>query len=67
LVGGIGVDRGVDRFQIPGDLFALTPGDVLQRVADQMHDAGLHRGLGKDRLDCLGKPFEAVHAADQDV
>jgi hypothetical protein len=32
-----------------------------------MHDARLHRGLWEDRLDRLGEPLKAVHAADEDV
>ena len=32
-----------------------------------MHDAGLHRRLGEDRLDRFGEALEAVDAADQDV
>jgi hypothetical protein len=67
LLGGVGVDRGIDRFQIAGDLLALAPRHVFQGVAQEVHDACLHGGVGEDRLDRFRAPFEAVHAADQDV
>jgi hypothetical protein len=61
------VNRGVDRAQVLGDLVVLAAGDVFEAVADEVHDAGLHQRLREHRLDGLGEPFEAVHAADQDV
>ena len=66
-LGGVGVDGGVDRLQIPGDLLALAPRDVLQRRADQMHDTRLDRRAREDRLDRLREPLQTVDAADQDV
>ena len=58
---------GVDRFEVAGDLLALAPRDVFEAVADQVHDARLHDGLGEDRLDRLREALQAVDAADQDV
>src|SRR5229473_4774930 len=36
-------------------------------IRDQMHDAGLHQGLGKHRGDRLGKALEPIDHRDQDV
>jgi hypothetical protein len=66
-LGLLGVDGGVDRLEVAGDLLALAPRDVLQRGADEMHDARLHRGSREDRLDRVGKAGQPVDAADQDV
>ena len=66
-LGGVGVDGGVDRFEVAGDLLALAPRHVAQAVADEVNDARLHHGLREDRLDRLGEPFEPVDAGDQDV
>jgi len=50
------------------DRLAILPGHEGQAVADQMYDAGLddHR-FGKDAVDRLGKPLQAVDDGDQDV
>jgi hypothetical protein len=37
---GIGVEGGVDRLEVPGDLFALPARHVLEAVANQMHVMG---------------------------
>jgi hypothetical protein len=66
-LGSVGVDRGVDRLEVAGELLALAARHVPQAQADEVHDARLHRGFGEDRLDRLGDAFEPVHAADQDV
>jgi hypothetical protein len=66
-LGGVGVERGVDRLEIAGDPLALAARHVLQAVADEVHHARLHHGLGEDRLDRLGEPLQAVDAADEDV
>lgn len=39
----------------------------LERMADEMHDASLNDGLGKDGVDRLGKALQAVDDGDQDV
>ena len=57
LVGVIGVDRGVDRLEVPGDVGELAAGHVFQAVADEVHDARLHRGLGKTASIASGKPL----------
>ena len=36
-LGLVGVDGGVDRLEVAGDLLALAAGHVLQDVADQVH------------------------------
>ena len=66
-LGGVSVDRGVDRFEIARDLLTLAARHVLEAVANEVHDAGLDGGLGEDRLDRLGEALEPVDAADQDV
>ena len=63
----VGVDRGVDRAQVLDDLLVLAARDVLEAGADEVHDAGLHRGGGKHRFDRLREAGETVDAADQDV
>src|SRR4051794_18970748 len=63
-LGGVGVDGGVDRFEVAGDLLALAPRQVAQRVADEVHDACLDGGLGEDRLDRLG---EALRPSTQQI
>jgi site-specific DNA recombinase len=35
--------------------------------SDGVHDAQLHLGLGKDRLDSFGKAFQAIHTGDENV
>jgi hypothetical protein len=66
-LGGVGIDGCVDRLEVPGDLFALPSGDVLEAVADRVHHACLHDGRREDRLDRLGEPGQPVDTADQDV
>ncbi len=36
-LGVIGVDRGVDRFEVAGDLLTLPARHIFQRRADQVH------------------------------
>jgi hypothetical protein len=51
--GHLGVDRGVNRAQIPRQLVPVLALDVAEGVADQVQDAGLHlreRPCGRDRL-----------------
>jgi hypothetical protein len=42
-------------------------GDEAERLADQVHDAGLHLGLREDGLDRFREALQPVDAADQDV
>jgi hypothetical protein len=66
-MGGVGVDRGVDRPQVAGDLLALAPRHVLQAQADQVDDACLDGRAREDRLDRVGETLQAVDATDEDV
>jgi hypothetical protein len=66
-VGRVGVDRGVDRFQVAGDAGELAAWHVFEAVANQVHDAGLHRRGGEHRLDRFRKPLQAIDAGDEDV
>src|SRR5512136_1983301 len=59
--------RLVDRLQVFGHLFTLFPGHVIQAVAHHVDDTELNLGFRKNRLDCLGKTLEAVHAGDEDI
>ena len=63
----VGVDGGVDRPEVAGDLLAFAAGDVAEAVPDQVDDAGLHPRLGEHRFDRFGEPLEPVDAGDQDV
>ena len=65
--GRVRVDGGVDRLQVFGDGAPVLVRHEAQRLADQVHDAGLHPGLREDRFDRLGEALEPVDAADQDV
>src|ERR1700689_2099973 len=57
----------VDFAQLGDDGLPVFPGRKIQRIADQMNDAGLNRGLRKDGLDRLRKALQAVDHGDQDV
>jgi hypothetical protein len=61
------VDRGVDRPQVLCDLLVVAARHVAEAVADQVHDAGLHRRGREDRLARFGESLEPVDAGDQDV
>lgn len=47
----------IDRLAGHGDGLALLPGGKPHRVADQVHNAGLHHGVGEDRRDGFREPF----------
>jgi len=64
---GIGINGPVNVLESCGDRLAVFPGDEIETVAQQMHDAGLHRRLRKDGGNRIGKPFEAVDDGDQDI
>lgn len=61
------VGRGIDRLEISGDLGPVLSGRELERVADQVDDAGLHRRelpRGRDRL---RQPLQPVTDDNADV
>jgi hypothetical protein len=60
-------DGAVDRAQVVRDLPAVLVGHEPERLADQMHDPGLHPGVWEDGLDRLGEALQPVDATDQDV
>ena len=62
--GGVGVDRLVDRLQVPAQLVPVLPGREPERVADQMDQAGLHDRGRPDRVHTVGQAFQTV--ADQE-
>ena len=65
---GLGEGRGlVHGLQGPGDGVPVLPGGVLEAVAHQVHDAGLHDRLPPHRVHRLGQPLEAVAHHHQDV
>jgi hypothetical protein len=53
---------GVDRLEILGDRCPVPPGGVAKRVAQQVHDAGLHDGLVPHGVHRVGQALEAVTA-----
>lgn len=57
---GLGVHRPVDVLQGRGHGFAVFPGDKVQRMAQQMNDAGLHQGFGEHGADGIGEAFQPV-------
>ncbi len=42
-------------FEGGGDQLTVLPAGVIQAVAHQMHDAGLHRRFREDHVDGLGQ------------
>ena len=67
LAGGIGVGRRVDAPQLRGAALALPPGEIAQRLADEMDDAGLVDRLREDGVDRLGEAGQAVGADEEHV
>jgi hypothetical protein len=63
----IGIDRGVDRPQVLGDLVIAFARHVFQARSDLMNKACLDGGGREDRLDCLRESFEPVNTGDEDV
>jgi hypothetical protein len=59
LPGG-GVLGPVDLLQRRRDSLAVLVGNEVQRIADQVNDAGLNLGLRKHRGDCVRKTFQAM-------
>ncbi len=59
--------RGVDRSDRGGHRLAVLPARVVQRIADQVYDAGLHGGLREHAADRLGQPLQAIYHRDQNV
>ena len=57
----------VDIFQGRGHRLAVFVGYEVQRVPQQVHDAGLHRGFGEHGSDRLWKALQPVDDGDQDV
>jgi len=53
LAAGLGVCGAVDFAQLGDDGLPVFPGRKIQRIADQMNDAGLNRGLRKDGLEAI--------------
>ena len=49
------------------DSLAVLVGNEVQRIADQVNDAGLDLGLWKHRGDRLRKALQAIDDGDQDV
>lgn len=59
--------RCVDRAQISGHFVPVLAGGIAERVADQVHDAGLDDSELPDRGDGLGQALEPVADRDADV
>ena len=67
LAAGVGVSGAIDFAEFGDDGFAVLPGHEIQRIADEMDDAGLNRDLRKDRLDRLREALQAIDDGDQDI
>ncbi len=67
LLGPLRALRLVDGLERVRQLPALLVRRARQRMAHQVHDAGLHRGLRKRRLQGLGKALQSIHHRDQNV
>jgi len=65
--GRVGVDGGVDGLDVPGDLGPVPLRGVLERVPDQVDDAGLHDGLVEHGVDALRHALEPVADQVEDV
>jgi hypothetical protein len=65
--GRLGRLRAVDLAEPGGHRLAVLPGAEVERVADEMNDAGLHDRLGEGRVDRFGKTLQTVDDRDQDV
>ena len=46
---------------------AILVGHEVQRMPQQVHNAGLHRGVGEDSPDRFWEALEPVHDGHQDV
>src|SRR6266508_3897105 len=67
LSGGVGVGGGVDPSELAGAALAFPPGEVAQRLPDQVDDAGLVDRLREDSVDRLRETGEAVRADEEHV
>src|SRR3974390_1869308 len=65
--GGLGIGRSVDRSKLAGDLLTFLPRGKLHRIADQMHDAGLHDGVRENRGNRLWEALQTIDDGDQDI
>lgn len=45
----------------------FLPANIIETVADHVHDAGLNAGLGEHCVDRLGETLEAIDDGDEDV
>src|SRR6266566_2388174 len=63
----VGVGGGVDAAQFAGAALAFLPGEVAQRLADEVDDAGLVDAQGEDGVDRLREAGEAVGADEEHV
>lgn len=57
----------VDRLDPGSQRLAVLPASQVQRISDQMHDAGLDLGGRIDRLDRFGEAAQPIDHRDQDV
>lgn len=67
LLGSLLAGGGIDWPQRGADGLTILPARVIQAVADQMHDAGLHRRARKGGADGLGQALQTIDHGDQDV
>src|SRR3954469_7849611 len=57
----------VNSFQIRSHLLAFFVSDILQTVADQVHNAQLDLSLGENSFDRVRKTFQPIDTNNEDV
>ena len=62
VIGGL-----INSLKIFGDILTVLPPAEVQRMAHQMHDAGLDGGIQERGIDGVWEAFEAVYNGDQDI
>jgi hypothetical protein len=63
----LSIDSSIDGLQLAGQILAVLPGGEIERIAQQMDDAGLHSRFCEDGIDGLGKALQAIDDGNQDV
>ena len=66
-LGSFGIDSLVNSLQSACDGIAVFVANKSHGGPQKMDDAGLHLGLGEDRLYGLGDALEAIDGGDQDI
>ena len=65
--GGLGMDGGVDRFQISAQPVPILLGGKPEGVADQVDQTGLHDRGRPYRVDAVGQALQAVTDQEEHI